>query len=143
MSRILFFVLQLELELWGACSPRVFVSVGLKYWVDQKVHLVFSLRSYGKTQTDLLANPVEELSGLHRSQRGLSRQIPDVTLAAAQAVWSLHDIGESSRFELLRIPSLDSSLLSCPSSPPSHAAQTSASNFVKAKQTQKPLSVHQ
>lgn len=100
VSRILFFVLQLELELWGACSARVFVSVGLKYWVDQKVHLGFSLRCYRKTQTDLLANPVEELSGLHRSQRGLSWQIPEVILSDAQAVWSLHEIGENSRFEL-------------------------------------------
>ena len=29
-----------------------------KYWVGQKVHLGFSVTSYGKTRTNFLANPV-------------------------------------------------------------------------------------
>ena len=30
----------------------------VKYWVGQKVHLGFSIRCYGKTQTNFLANTI-------------------------------------------------------------------------------------
>ena len=39
-------------------SLVIITILGSKYWVGQKVHLDFSLRCYGKSQTNLLANPI-------------------------------------------------------------------------------------
>ena len=34
------------------------LSLGSSYWVGQKVHLDFSVPSYGKIRTNFLANPI-------------------------------------------------------------------------------------
>ena len=38
------------------------------YWIDQKVHLSFSIRRYRKTRTNFLANPVSSCNVSYRHQ---------------------------------------------------------------------------
>ena len=42
---------------WGRLVD-ILVEGVREYWVDQKFHLGFSITSYRKTQTNILANPI-------------------------------------------------------------------------------------